>query len=94
MRNLLLILTTLFILCGCEKKPSIVSIEELPNKVYGTDPLSHTMYIGSDANYHHFTFINGKISGSFIVNSDDYCRVRDRIQISLDNALVVAMRAY
>ena len=35
--------------------------------LYGTDPLNHTVYVGSDSTYHHFRWSRGKSSGSYIV---------------------------
>lgn len=42
-----------------------ITATDLP--IYGTAPLNHTIYVGSDSAFHHFRWSHGKSSGSFIV---------------------------
>lgn len=47
----------------------------LPSQVkcYGTDPMEHTIYIGSDATNHYFRCSHGFASGEWVVKRKDLC---------------------
>ena len=52
---------------GCvSSRAKIVSPQQLP--LYGSDPLYHTVYVGSDDRYHHFKWSRGLLSGEFLVD--------------------------
>lgn len=59
------IITMCALLIGGCRQPSVLSRGHLP--VYGTDPLMHTVYLGSDEHYHHFALQKGKSRGIVIV---------------------------
>ena len=56
---------------GCSKQSEVVSADDLLNRIYGIDPLSHTAYIGTDSKHHHFRWSKGNGSGTFLVKSSD-----------------------
>ena len=58
----------LALLTGCQGA-AIFDSAKLP--VYGSDPLMHTMYIGSDAKFHHFICQHGKTSEEMLVRSEE-----------------------
>jgi hypothetical protein len=63
LRRTMVLMTTVWVL-GCLNGPGVTTLnsEQLP--VYGTDPLKHTQYVGSDQNFHYFEYQQGKESGS------------------------------
>ena len=50
---------------GCSHTATVSDPEDI--KVYGTDPLSHTVYTGSDSSFHYFVWQNGKSGGRWKV---------------------------
>ena len=61
-----LVCATGLILSGCsDPGPVETTAADLP--VYGTDPLYHTVYVGSDTDFHHFRWSRGKRSGAYLV---------------------------
>jgi hypothetical protein len=52
------------VVCGCTQEKT-VSPDKLP--LYGTDPLMHTFYAGSDAHFHYFNTQRGKTPARFKV---------------------------
>ncbi len=65
MKNKVIILSCLIglILVGCQTR----TIPPSGIICYGTDPLMHTIYLGSDEFYHYFAWQNGKSAGTWEV---------------------------
>ena len=61
----LVYVTSLLLLACTDRSPVKTTAADLP--VYGTDPLNHTLYVGSDADFHHFRWSHGKRSGTYLV---------------------------
>ena len=56
-----------FFSSGCATdQPRLVSAGRIP--LYGSDPLSHTVYVGSDERYHYFAWSSGLRSGQVKVD--------------------------
>ena len=68
MKRFCIAVPLLLLTCGCSQA-RVVSSRELP--VYGTDPLMHTIYLGTDDRFHHFTTQNGKAGSHVRVRRDD-----------------------
>ena len=68
MKNKTIILSCLtgLILVGCQTR----TIPPSEIKCYGTDPLMHTTYRGSDESYHYISWQNGKASGIWRVDRE------------------------
>ena len=49
---------------GCART-RVVASRDLP--VYGTDPLMHTVYTGTDDRFHYFQLQHGKSGGNVVV---------------------------
>ena len=74
--------TSLLFLACADRGPVKTTAADLP--FYGTDPLNHTMYVGSDGDFHHFRWSHGKRSGTYLV---------DREQISFVETFAVGDRS-
>lgn len=62
----LLPLISLFVILGCAKNNfPLIDIASFKN--YGNKPLNHTMYLGSDNDFHYFTWSSGKTQGKWRV---------------------------
>lgn len=68
MNHLWITVPVLLFAMGCSNT-RVVSSEALP--VYGTDPLMHTIYLGSDAEFHHFALQHGKSASKALVRRAD-----------------------
>ena len=68
MKLITLALITL-IFTSCAHRTKTVT----PNEIvcYGTDPLYHTLYKGSDEEYHYFRYSKGKVFGFWKVKRDE-----------------------
>ena len=53
---------------GCGRT-RVVESGGLP--VYGTDPLMHTVYMGTDDRFHHFAVQHGKSGGNVVVRRQE-----------------------
>ena len=53
---------------GCART-RVVASRDLP--VYGTDPLMHTVYTGTDDRFHHFALQQGKSGGDVVVRREE-----------------------
>ncbi len=54
------------LLAGCVSG-KVIQIPATDFKSYGVDPLSHTMYLGSDDGWHYFAWSSGKTGGKWKV---------------------------
>jgi hypothetical protein len=59
---------SIFLTTGCETA-RVIRSEDLP--LYGSSPLLHTMYIGSDPHFHHFVLQRGKAGDEVLVRRDE-----------------------
>jgi hypothetical protein len=59
---------------GCASVDTIETVDATSLPIYGSDPLYHTHYVGSDDDYHHFVTQHG-LSG-------------ERLQIPVDAAKI------
>ncbi|MEM6798667.1 MAG: hypothetical protein AAF589_04065 [Planctomycetota bacterium] len=67
MTKIFIVSVFLLIVSGCgQSQDFLVPMPSGDLPVYGTDPMMHTIYMGSDEEYHHFRYQNGK-SGGFAV---------------------------
>jgi len=65
MRRAAATLATQFAILGLAAVAAAGSIEITPDdlRIYGDTPLEHTIYLGSDSNFHYFAWTRGKASG-------------------------------
>jgi hypothetical protein len=68
LRRLCIAAPLLLLASGCSTT-RVISSEELP--VYGTSPLMHTMYLGTDDQFHHFAIQHGKTGSQILMRRDD-----------------------
>ncbi len=68
MKKYTIIIFAILFIVSCNKIKR-VKPEEI--KCYGSDPLSNTAYIGSDSEFHYFTYFKGKFSGKWKVSKKD-----------------------
>ena len=69
MKQVLLIVA---VLAGCTAgcaRTRVVASGDLP--VYGTDPLTHTVYTGTDDRFHHFALQRGKSRDHVVVRREE-----------------------
>ena len=66
----LLLIAGLLAACatGCART-RVVAGGDLP--VYGTDPLTHTVYTGTDDRFHHFALQRGKSAHDVVVRREE-----------------------
>jgi hypothetical protein len=69
MKRLLPIFVVLSICSAGCGRTRVVAGGDLP--VYGTDPLVHTVYTGTDDRFHHFSLQRGKSGGNVVVRRED-----------------------
>jgi hypothetical protein len=61
------VIAVLFLVSGCaSSRPKLVDADAVP--LYGVDPMYHTVYIGSDGQYHYFGWNRGLRSGQVKVD--------------------------
>jgi len=62
--RLLLVCALAMVFAGCaSNRPNYIHAAEFKN--YGSTPLSHTVYLGSDQQFHYFAWSSGKSGGKW-----------------------------
>jgi hypothetical protein len=63
---------TILVLAGCGREAEFIVLSD-PNMlpVYGNTPLNHTLYVGSNSEFHYFQASNGKSFEKYQIRIDD-----------------------
>ncbi|WP_449465467.1 hypothetical protein [Stenotrophomonas humi] len=69
MRAALIALLVLIAGCTQPRSEQLIHVSEFRN--YGSTPLQHTFYIGSDVAHHHFIWSNGKQGGTWLIRKSE-----------------------
>jgi hypothetical protein len=65
------LLLTLCLASACSASPQYEPIPATSFHNYGAEPLRHTLYLGSDKQFHYFVWENGKAGGHWKVNKSE-----------------------